>query len=178
MQLAPGVEHWGLHREIRAEFFGRLKDVSIEGAGARIRATRSYPLTRFDVQTDQAGCAKKTFTYQGGRLDLVPHSEISPEDGKVSKLDLSAIQAGARLDKRRYEKRSGGICALERPKRENLWETAIGPPAPLAGNRVLGDGQTSLGETLVIHTGWKSTWLSHHENENRAERAVSRQALL
>jgi cysteinyl-tRNA synthetase len=55
-----------------------------------------------------------------------------PDYGKLSKIDLSGIQAGARVDVDRYDKADARDFALwKAPKPgEYFWETAIGPGRP------------------------------------------------
>src|SRR5712692_4699999 len=87
--------------------------------------------------------------------------------GKLSKIDLTGIQAGARVDNDRYEKESARDFALwKAPKPgEHFWETAIGPGRPGWHIECSAMAMKYLGETLDIHTGGIDLAFPHHENE-------------
>jgi cysteinyl-tRNA synthetase len=90
-----------------------------------------------------------------------------PSYGKLSKIDLSGIQAGARVDVDRYEKADARDFALwKAPKPgEHFWETAIGPGRPGWHIECSAMAMKYLGETLDIHTGGVDLTFPHHENE-------------
>jgi cysteinyl-tRNA synthetase len=87
--------------------------------------------------------------------------------GKLSKIDLSGIQAGARVDVDRYEKADARDFALwKAPKPgEHFWETAIGPGRPGWHIECSAMAMKYLGDTLDIHTGGIDLSFPHHENE-------------
>jgi cysteinyl-tRNA synthetase len=90
-----------------------------------------------------------------------------PPYGKLSKIDLSGIQAGARVDVDRYEKADARDFALwKAPKPgEHFWETAIGPGRPGWHIECSAMAMKYLGDTLDIHTGGIDLSFPHHENE-------------
>ena len=90
-----------------------------------------------------------------------------PNYGKLSKIDLIGIQAGARVDNDRYEKESARDFALwKAPKPgEHFWETAIGPGRPGWHIECSAMAMKYLGETLDIHAGGIDLAFPHHENE-------------
>ena len=90
-----------------------------------------------------------------------------PAYGKLSKLDPSGIQAGARVDVDRYEKADARDFALwKAPKPgEFFWETRIGPGRPGWHIECSTMAMKYLGETLDIHTGGVDLTFPHHENE-------------
>jgi cysteinyl-tRNA synthetase len=90
-----------------------------------------------------------------------------PGYGKLSKIDLSGIQAGARVDVDRYEKADARDFALwKAPKPgEYFWETPIGPGRPGWHIECSAMAMKYLGETLDIHTGGIDLVFPHHENE-------------
>ncbi|HZV60559.1 MAG TPA: cysteine--tRNA ligase [Candidatus Eremiobacteraceae bacterium] len=90
-----------------------------------------------------------------------------PEYGKLSKVDLTGIQAGARVDVDRYEKESARDFALwKSPKQgEHFWDTPIGPGRPGWHIECSAMAMKYLGETLDIHTGGIDLAFPHHENE-------------
>jgi cysteinyl-tRNA synthetase len=90
-----------------------------------------------------------------------------PAYGKLSKIDLSGIKAGARVDTDRYEKDDARDFALwKAPKPgEHFWETRIGPGRPGWHIECSAMSMKYLGETLDIHTGGVDLAFPHHENE-------------
>ncbi len=90
-----------------------------------------------------------------------------PGYGKLSKIDLSGIQAGARVDVDRYEKADARDFALwKAPKPgEHFWETRIGPGRPGWHIECSAMAMKYLGDTLDIHTGGIDLAFPHHENE-------------
>ncbi len=90
-----------------------------------------------------------------------------PAYGKLSKVDLSGIQPGARVDVDQYEKENARDFALwKAPKPgEHFWETRIGPGRPGWHIECSTMAMKYLGETLDIHTGGVDLAFPHHENE-------------
>ena len=90
-----------------------------------------------------------------------------PEYGKLSKIDLGGMKAGARIDTDRYEKDDARDFALwKAPKPgEHFWETRIGPGRPGWHIECSTMAMKYLGETLDIHTGGVDLTFPHHENE-------------
>jgi cysteinyl-tRNA synthetase len=90
-----------------------------------------------------------------------------PDYGKLSKVDLSGIQAGARVDVDRYDKADARDFALwKAPKPgEFFWETPIGPGRPGWHIECSAMAMKYLGDTLDIHTGGVDLMFPHHENE-------------
>ena len=90
-----------------------------------------------------------------------------PAYGKLSKVDLSGIQAGARVEVDRYEKADARDFALwKAPKPgEHFWETEIGPGRPGWHIECSAMAMKYLGDTLDIHTGGIDLVFPHHENE-------------
>jgi cysteinyl-tRNA synthetase len=108
----------------------------------------------------------KGFTY---RSDGSIYYRIAkfPGYGKLSKIDLSGIKAGARVETDRYEKDDARDFALwKAPKPgEHSWETAIGPGRPGWHIECSAMAMRYLGDTLDIHTGGIDLAFPHHENE-------------
>ena len=90
-----------------------------------------------------------------------------PKYGRLSKIDMSGIQAGARVDVDRYEKADARDFALwKAPKPgEHFWETRIGPGRPGWHIECSSMAMKYLGDTLDIHTGGIDLAFPHHENE-------------
>jgi cysteinyl-tRNA synthetase len=109
---------------------------------------------------------EKTFTYQSEGSTYYRITKF-PSYGKLSKIDVSGIQAGARVDVDRYEKESARDFALwKAPKPgEHFWETPIGPGRPGWHIECSAMSMKYLGDTLDIHTGGVDLAFPHHENE-------------
>src|SRR5947208_8391373 len=109
---------------------------------------------------------KKTFTYDSEGSIYYRITKF-PEYGKLSKIDLTGIQAGARVDNDRYEKENARDFALwKAPKPgEHFWETSIGRGRPGWHIECSAMAMKYLGKTLDIHTGGIDLAFPHHENE-------------
>ena len=144
------------------EFFADCKALSVETPEYRIRATDHIP----DMVQLIERLQKKTFTYESEGSIYYRIAKF-PEYGKLSKIDLTGIQAGARVDNDRYEKESARDFALwKAPKPgEHFWETEIGKGRPGWHIECSAMAMKYLGETLDIHTGGIDLAFPHHENE-------------
>src|SRR6201984_1663039 len=143
-------------------FFADCKALSVEAPEHWIRATDHIP----DMLQLTERLQKKTFTYDSEGSIYYRIAKF-PEYGKLSKIDLTGIQAGARVDNDRYEKESARDFALwKAPKPgEHFWETPIGPGRPGWNIECSAMAMKYLGETLDIHTGGIDLAFPHHENE-------------
>src|SRR5712664_2787406 len=143
-------------------FFADCKAVSVETPEFWVRATDHIP----DMVQLIERLQKKTFTY-GSDGSIYYRIAKFPEYGKLSKIDLTGIQAGARVDNDRYEKESARDFALwKAPKPgEHFWETPIGPGRPGWHIECSAMAMKYLGDTLDIHTGGVDLAFPHHENE-------------
>jgi cysteinyl-tRNA synthetase len=90
-----------------------------------------------------------------------------PDYGKLSKIDVTGMQAGTRVDVDQYEKDDARDFALwKAPKPgEHFWETRIGPGRPGWHIECSAMAMKYLGDTLDIHTGGVDLAFPHHENE-------------
>jgi cysteinyl-tRNA synthetase len=143
-------------------FFDDCKTLSIEAPEHWIRATDHIDDMVKLIQKLQ----QKTYTYPSEGSIYYRITKF-PEYGKLSKIDLTGIQAGARVDNDRYEKESARDFALwKAPKPgEHFWETPIGPGRPGWHIECSAMAMKYLGETLDIHTGGIDLAFPHHENE-------------
>jgi cysteinyl-tRNA synthetase len=143
-------------------FFEDCKTLSIESPEHWIRATDHIE----DMVKLIERLHKKTFTYPSEGSIYYRIAKF-PDYGKLSKIDLTGIQAGARVDNDRYEKESARDFALwKAPKPgEHFWETEIGPGRPGWHIECSAMAMKYLGETLDIHTGGIDLAFPHHENE-------------
>jgi cysteinyl-tRNA synthetase len=143
-------------------FFDDCKTLSIEAPEHWIRATEHIDDMVKLIQKLQ----QKTYTYPSDGSIYYRIAKF-PAYGKLSKIDLTGIQMGARVDNDRYEKESARDFALwKAPKQgEHFWETPIGPGRPGWHIECSAMAMKYLGETLDIHTGGVDLAFPHHENE-------------
>ncbi len=143
-------------------FFDDCRSLSIEAPEHWIRATDHID----DMVKLIERLQQKTFTYPSDGSIYYRIAKF-PEYGKLSKVDLTGIQAGARVDNDRYEKESARDFALwKAPKPgEHFWETPIGPGRPGWHIECSAMAMKFLGDTLDIHTGGIDLAFPHHENE-------------
>jgi cysteinyl-tRNA synthetase len=143
-------------------FFDDCQALSIEAPEHWIRATDHIDDMVQLIQRLQ----EKTFTYPSEGSIYYRIAKF-PNYGKLSKIDLTGIQPGARVDNDRYEKESARDFALwKAPKSgEHFWETAIGPGRPGWHIECSAMAMKYLGETLDIHAGGIDLAFPHHENE-------------
>src|ERR1700683_738918 len=109
---------------------------------------------------------KKTYTYESEGSIYYRISKF-PTYGRLSKVDLGGIQAGARVDVDRYEKAGARDFALWKgPKPgEFFWEAPMGAGRPGWHIECSAMSMKYLGETIDIHTGGIDLAFPHHENE-------------
>jgi cysteinyl-tRNA synthetase len=143
-------------------FFDDCKTLGIEAPEHWIRATDYIDDMVKLIQRLQ----EKSFTYSGEGSIYYRIAKFA-EYGKLSKIDVTGIQAGARVDNDRYEKESARDFALwKAPKPgEHFWETPIGPGRPGWHIECSAMAMHYLGETIDIHTGGIDLAFPHHENE-------------
>lgn len=143
-------------------FFADCKMLGMEAPERWVRAT--------DHIADMVGLIErlqaKTFTYSSDGSIYFRIAKF-PGYGKLSKVDMSGIQAGARVDVDRYEKADVRDFALwKAPKPgEHFWETPIGAGRPGWHIECSAMAMRYLGETLDIHAGGVDLAFPHHENE-------------
>ncbi|HWY45689.1 MAG TPA: cysteine--tRNA ligase [Candidatus Sulfotelmatobacter sp.] len=143
-------------------FFDDCRTLNVEAPEHWIRATDHIP----DMVNLIERLQKKSFTYDSEGSIYYRIAKF-PAYGKLSKIDLTGIQAGARVDNDRYEKESARDFALwKAPKPgEHFWETEIGAGRPGWHIECSAMAMKYLGETLDIHTGGIDLAFPHHENE-------------
>src|SRR5712691_10272673 len=151
-----------VYGKIRAGFFCGLQDAGDGSAGTLGTRDRSYC---GHGGLDRAA-ASQDVTY-GSDGSIYFRIAKFPAYGKLSKVDMSGIQAGARVDVDRYEKADVRDFALwKAPKPgEHFWETPIGAGRPGWHIECSAMAMRYLGETLDIHAGGIDLAFPHHENE-------------
>jgi cysteinyl-tRNA synthetase len=145
-----------------AAFLGDMRALHLETPEEIVRATDHVD----DMVQLIERLEKKGFTY---RSDGSVYYRIAkfPEYGKLSKIDVSGMKSGARVDTDRYDKDDVRDFALwKAPKPgEHFWETEVGPGRPGWHIECSAMAMKYLGETIDIHTGGVDLAFPHHENE-------------
>jgi len=87
--------------------------------------------------------------------------------GQLTKIDLSGIRDGARIDADKYDKNNARDFALWKARKEGepFWETPLGPGRPGWHIECSVMSMKYLGETFDIHSGGVDLIFPHHENE-------------
>jgi cysteinyl-tRNA synthetase len=92
-----------------------------------------------------------------------------PDYGKLSRLDVSGIKAGARVDNDRYEKEDARDFVLWKLKSDEpawaQWDAPFGKGRPGWHLECSAMGMKYLGETFDLHCGGVDLIFPHHENE-------------
>jgi cysteinyl-tRNA synthetase len=154
-------------------FFADCRALSVESPEHWIRATDNIDAMVALIERLQ----KNTYTYNSDGSIYYRITKFK-DYGKLSKIDLSGIKAGARVDNDRYDKESARDFALWKgPKPgEYFWETEIGPGRPGWHIECSAMAMKYLGETIDIHTGGIDLAFPHHENEiAQSEAATGKQ---
>src|SRR6266403_1878527 len=159
---AKGVSIRDYTEKFAQAFFDDCKTLSIESPEHWVRATDNIDSMVQLIQQLQ----KKTYTYESEGSIYYRIAKF-PDYGKLSKIDVTGIQAGARVDNDRYEKESARDFALwKAPKPgEHFWDTPIGRGRPGWHIECSAMAMKYLGEIIDIHTGGIDLAFPHHENE-------------
>ncbi|MBI3662507.1 MAG: cysteine--tRNA ligase [Acidobacteria bacterium] len=159
---AAGITIFEYTRKHTQAFLEDMAALNIESPEHLIRATDHIE----DMVALIERLAEKSITYS---TDGSIYYRIAkfPGYGKLSKIDLTGIQAGARVELDRYEKADARDFALwKAPKPgEHFWQTRIGPGRPGWHIECSAMAMKYLGETIDIHTGGVDLAFPHHENE-------------
>jgi cysteinyl-tRNA synthetase len=92
-----------------------------------------------------------------------------PEYGRLARLDVTEIQAGARVDTDKYEKENARDFVLWKSKSDEpewaQWEAPFGKGRPGWHIECSAMSMKYLGETFDLHAGGEDLVFPHHENE-------------
>jgi cysteinyl-tRNA synthetase len=143
-------------------FVEDMNALNLESPEILARATEHIE----DMVTLIESLQKKGFTYNSDGSIYYRIAKF-PSYGKLSRIDVTGMQSGARVDVDRYEKDDARDFALwKAPKAgEHFWETRIGPGRPGWHIECSAMAMKYLGETLDIHAGGVDLAFPHHENE-------------
>ncbi len=126
------------------------------------RATEHVPEMVKLIQTLE----EKGFAYRSEGSLYFRVSQF-PDYGKLSKVDLEGMRAGARVDSDEYDKANVRDFVLWKAAKEGepAWETPLGPGRPGWHIECSVMSMKYLGETFDIHSGGSDLAFPHHENE-------------
>ena len=95
--------------------------------------------------------------------------------GKLSKLDVGGMRAGARVDVDEYDKADARDFVLWKAKKDNepSWDAPMGAGRPGWHIECSVMAMKYLGETLDIHAGGIDLTFPHHENEIAQSEALT-----
>src|SRR2546426_10798702 len=138
------------------------KLLNLETPEFLVRATDHVPQMVKLVQT----LAEKGYTYQS-EGSIYFRVEKFKDYGKLSKIDLSGIRAGARVDADEYDKANPRDFVLWKAAKEGepYWDSPFGPGRPGWHLECSVMAMKYLGETFDIHSGGTDLAFPHHENE-------------
>ena len=92
-----------------------------------------------------------------------------PAYGRLSRLDVAGIQAGARVDTDKYDKENARDFVLWKSKSDEpawaQWEAPFGKGRPGWHIECSAMSMKYLGETFDLHAGGEDLMFPHHENE-------------
>lgn len=143
-------------------FFEDSKVLRLLPADIYPRATEHIP----DMVRMVKGLLEKGFAYykEGSVYFSI---EKFPAYGRLAKINLKELKAGARVDSDEYEKESAHDFALWKKAKEGepYWETELGPGRPGWHIECSAMSTRYLGPTIDIHCGGIDNIFPHHENE-------------
>jgi cysteinyl-tRNA synthetase len=151
-------------------FFEDTKLLRLETAEHVVRATEHIPQMAHAIKELE----NKGFTYEHDGSVYFRISKF-PEYGHLSRIDLSANRAGARVDVDTYEKDDARDFVLWKAPKEGevFWDTEIGPGRPGWHIECSVMAIQYLGATLDIHAGGIDLIFPHHENEIAQSEALT-----
>jgi len=108
----------------------------------------------------------KGYTYEKDGSTYFKISQFT-DYGRLSKLDIEGIRAGARVDVDEYEKQDARDFVLWKAAKngEPHWETALGPGRPGWHIECSAMSMKYLGKSFDLHCGAVDLIFPHHENE-------------
>ncbi len=152
-------------RRYERAFFEDLEKLNIERAEYYPRATEHIPEMVALIQK----LMEKGYAYRGEDGSVYFDISKFKEYGKLSKLKLEGLKAGARVRQDEYAKEEARDFALWKAWSEEdgdvYWDTPLGKGRPGWHIECSAMSMRYLGETLDIHAGGVDLIFPHHENE-------------
>jgi cysteinyl-tRNA synthetase len=146
-------------------FFEDAAALNIEPANIYPRATDHVPEMVTLIKTLLA----KDFAYKGDDGSIYFAINKFPDYGKLSKIQVHELKAGARVRVDEYAKEEAQDFALWKawtPEDGNVyWETELGKGRPGWHIECSAMSMKYLGDTFDIHVGGVDNMFPHHENE-------------
>ncbi len=174
-KIIRGAMHQGKGLREYTEVYEKafLEDAAalrLEPPERMVRATEHIP-EMLDAIGKLAG---KGFTYESEGSIYYRIAQF-PGYGRLSRLDVDGIRAGARVDVDEYEKADARDFVLWKSRKdgEPYWDGPFGPGRPGWHIECSVMAMKYLGETLDIHTGGVDLAFPHHENEIAQSEALS-----
>ncbi len=153
------------------EFTARYEDAFFEDlATVRVEPAERYPRATEHVDEMVAlilRLEERGHTYRTADGSIWFRISTFPDYGKLSRVDLSGMQDGARVESDEYDKESPKDFALWKAAKpeEASWETPLGRGRPGWHVECSAMSMKYLGETFDLHTGGVDNVFPHHENE-------------
>ena len=168
-----GVPLWQFTDFYVKAFFEDIKALNIEPAEVYPKATDHIPEMVNLIKTLMA----KGFAYKGEDGSIYFSVCKFPNYGKMSKINVSELKAGARVSQDEYAKEEAQDFALWKawtPEDGNVfWETELGKGRPGWHIECSAMSMKYLGETFDIHCGGVDNMFPHHENETAQSEAAT-----
>jgi cysteinyl-tRNA synthetase len=165
-------------RKSLREYTAKYEEAFLEDC-AKLRLERPERLVRATEHIPEMVEAvekltEKGFTYSSDGSVYYRISKF-PEYGKLSKLDVSGMRAGARVDVDEYDKADARDFVLWKAKKDDepSWEAPMGDGRPGWHIECSVMAMKYLGETLDIHAGGIDLTFPHHENEIAQSEALT-----
>ena len=146
-----------------AAFFEDLATLRVERAEHYPTATGHIPaMVELVKRLEAAG-----HTYRTDDGSIWFRIASFPGYGKLSRIDLSGMRDGARVESDEYDKEDPKDFALWKAAKpgEEAWDTELGRGRPGWHIECSAMSMAYLGETFDIHTGGVDNIFPHHENE-------------
>jgi len=146
-------------------FFEDIKTLNIQPADVYPKATDHIPEMVTLIKTLMA----KGYAYHGEDGSIYYAISKFADYGKLSKIKVDELKAGARVSQDEYAKEEAQDFALWKawtPEDGNVfWETELGKGRPGWHIECSAMSMKYLGETFDIHCGGVDNMFPHHENE-------------
>src|SRR5665647_249526 len=154
-------------------FFEDIKALNIESADIYPKATDHIPEMVALIKTLIA----KGFAYKGEDGSIYFSVCKFPDYGKMSKIKVGELKAGARVSQDEYAKEEAQDFALWKAwtfeDGDVFWETELGKGRPGWHIECSAISMKYLGETFDIHCGGVDNMFPHHENETAQSEAAT-----
>ena len=136
--------------------------LNLEDPEALVRATDNIKEMAELIQKLE----EKEYAYRSGG-SIYFRVEKFKDYGKLSKIDLSGIRSGARVDDDKYDKDNVRDFVLWKAAKEGepSWPTQLGPGRPGWHIECSAMSMKHLGPSFDIHSGGSDLIFPHHENE-------------